>query len=158
MKDRIKLNLPECNVRIREQRGKEEVWDPIRKKWLVLTPEEWVRQHVIGYLTGDRGMDPMLIKLEQGLTLYNTARRADIVVYDRSAAPRMVVECKAPHIKLTRDVVEQAVRYNLVLEVPYIVITNGLAHYCFRYDAAENRLTALAEIPQAEALYASGTL
>ena len=143
----MKLNLPETGLRIRTREGREEVWDAIRRRWLVLTPEEWVRQQMIGYLTGHKNADPLLIQQEQCLTLHGTSRRADIVVYDAQARPQLVVECKAPQVKLTREVLEQAVRYNLVLKVPYILITNGLTHYCFRYDASENRFAALDEVP-----------
>ena len=147
MSQKIKLNLPETLCRTRNRENREEIWDTIRGKWLVLTPEEWVRQQVIGYLTGYRGADPMLIRQEQCLTLHGTSRRADIVVYDEQAKPQMVVECKAPQVKLTAEALEQAVRYNMVLKVPYILITNGLSHYCFRYDEAGNRFEALGAIP-----------
>ncbi len=146
MSNRTPLNLPQTPCRTRLREGREEIWDDIRKRWLVLTPEEWVRQQMIGYLTMHRGADPMLIRQEQPLTLHGTARRADIVLYDAGARPRLIVECKAPQVKLTQQVLEQAVRYNFTLCVPYILITNGLSHYCFRYDEAENRFEALPEI------------
>ena len=133
MSNRTPLNLPETPYRTRVRDGREEIWDDIRKRWLVLTPEEWVRQQMIGYLTMHRGVDPLLIRQEQSLTLHGTARRADIVLYDAQARPRLIVECKAPHIKLTREVLEQVLRYNLTLKIPYILITNGLEHRHFRY-------------------------
>ena len=150
MSHKSKLNLPEYPSRTRIREDREEIWDAIRHKWLVLTPEEWVRQQMIGYLTGHRGVDPMLLRQEQCLVLHGTSRRADIVVYNASAQPLMVVECKAPQVRLTREVLEQAVRYNMVLRVPYILITNGLSHYCFRYDAERNRFEALEEVPDFE--------
>lgn len=144
---RIPLNFPltPCKTRLRGER--EEVWDDIRKKWLVLTPEEWVRRQAIGYLVSRRGVAPQLIRQEEPLSLHGTARRADIVVYDPQARPRLMVECKAPQVKLTRQVLEQAARYNLVLKIPYILITNGLEHYCYRWDEAGNRLLAMDGIP-----------
>jgi hypothetical protein len=141
------LNLPESLSRIRIRDGRREIWDAIRKRWLILTPEEWVRQQMIGYLVGCKGVDPLWIRQEHRLTLHGTSRRADIVIYDVQASPRMIVECKAPQVGLTRQVLEQAVRYNLVMRVPYILITNGLEHYCYRYDAEGNRLDTLDEIP-----------
>ena len=147
MSHKIKLNFPDSPARTRERDGKEEIWDAIRGKWLILTPEEWVRQQAIGFLIGHKGADPMLVRQEQCLTLHGTSRRADIVVYDNSALPQMVVECKAPQVGLTREVLEQAIRYNMVLRVPYILITNGLAHYCFRFNETENQFEALNEIP-----------
>lgn len=143
---RVPLNLPETPFRVRVRAGREEIWDGIRGRWLVLTPEEWVRRQTIGYLVSHRGVDPMLIRQEQPLTLYGTSRRADIVVYDARACPRLIVECKAPHIKLTQEVLEQVLRYNLTLNVPCILITNGLTHYCFRHDEAEKRLESLSDI------------
>jgi len=148
MGQKTKLNLPESFSRTRIQEGREEIWDDIRKKWLALTPEEWVRQQMIGYLVRYRGAQPMLIRQEQCLTLHGTSRRADIVIYDNSACPQMVVECKAPQVKLTKEVLEQVIRYNIVLKVPYILITNGLSHYCFRYDEANNQFEKLGEIPR----------
>ncbi|MDR0955345.1 MAG: type I restriction enzyme HsdR N-terminal domain-containing protein [Rikenellaceae bacterium] len=142
------LRLPETSCRTRIREGREEIWDAIRGKWLALTPEEWVRQQTIGYLIAHRGVDPLLVRQEQSLTLNGTARRADIVVYDGQARPQMVVECKAPQVKLTRETLEQAVRYNLVLRVPYILITNGLSLYCFHFDETQNSLTPLSEIPE----------
>ena len=147
MNHKIKLNLPESSVKTRIREGKEEIWDAIRGKWLVLTPEEWVRQQTIGYLSGYKGVDPMLVRQEQCLTLHGTSRRADIVVYNASAQPQMVVECKAPQVKLTREVLEQAIRYNMVLQVSYILITNGLSHYCFQYNETAKRFEALDGIP-----------
>lgn len=147
MGQKIKLNFPDVYFRLREQGGRDEIWDSIRCRWLVLTPEEWVRQHVIHYLSAYKQADPMLIQQEQGLKLHGMSRRADIVVYDRSASPRMIVECKAPHVKLTQEVLEQVVRYNLVLEVPYVLITNGMTHYCFAFDFDTKRYNALSVIP-----------
>ena len=126
---------------------REEIWDGIRKKWLALTPEEWVRQQMIGYLTRYKGVQPLLVRQEQCLTLHGTSRRADIVVYDVSAQPQMVVECKAPQVKITRQVLEQAVRYNITLQVPHILITNGLSHFCFRFDENTKGIEQLQEIP-----------
>ncbi len=129
---RTRLNLPPTPCRIRLQGDREEVWDAIRGRWLVLTPEEWVRRQVIGYLTAHRGVDPLLIRQEQPLTLHGTSRRADIVVYDAAARPLLLVECKAPHIPLTREVLDQVLRYNLTLKIPNVLITNGLEHRHFR--------------------------
>ncbi|MCD8186952.1 MAG: type I restriction enzyme HsdR N-terminal domain-containing protein [Rikenellaceae bacterium] len=147
MSHKIKLNLPESAARTRLREKGEEIWDPIRGRWLILTPEEWVRQQVIGYLIRHKGADPMLIRQEQVLLLYGTSRRADIVVYNSAIEPLMVVECKAPQVNITRQTLEQAVRYNLVLQVPYILITNGLSHYCFRYEPVEHRFAPLQAIP-----------
>lgn len=143
----IKLNLPKFDIRLRQVSGKTEVWDSIRKQWLVLTPEEWVRQNFIRYLTDYKNVDPMLIRQELGLKLHDTDRRADIVVYGRDAQPRMLVECKSPHIKISGSTLEQAARYNMTLRLPYLALTNGITHFCFKYDTAQGRLESLKEIP-----------
>lgn len=129
----IKLNLPEFDIRCRTLSEKAEVWDPIRKKWLVLTPEEWVRQNFIRYMIDVKRVNPLFIKQELGMKLNDTPRRADIVIYDSTAVPRMVIECKAPQVKITRETLEQVARYNMVLKLPYLAVTNGLTHYCFKY-------------------------
>ena len=132
--------------------GRTEVWDTIRGRWLVMTPEEAVRQQVIAYLIEVKQVPPGLIRQEQPLSLNDTARRADVVAYDHTGKPRMVVECKAPSVPVTRETLEQAVRYNCVLQVPYIWITNGETNHCFRYHAEENRYESLREIPDWESL------
>lgn len=134
-------------LRTRTAAGHAEVWDAIRGRWLVLTPEEEVRQRAIGYLTGPAGVPPGLIAQEYPLTLHGTARRADIVVHDAAGRPRMIVECKAPAVPLTREVLEQAARYNLVLGVRYLWITNGAENRCYRYHAEDHRFESLAAIP-----------
>jgi hypothetical protein len=134
-------------LRTRIVRGRTQVWDAIRGRWLLLTPEEEVRQRVVAYLIGTKGVPPLLIRQEQPLTLNDTARRADVVVYDPAGRPRMVVECKAPSVPLTRRTLEQAVRYNFKLGAPYIWITNGETNHCFRYHAEGQRFETLDEIP-----------
>jgi hypothetical protein len=124
------------------------VWDGIRGRWLLLTPEEEVRQRAVAYLVGVKGVPPLLIRQEHPINLNDTARRADIVVCDPAGRSRMVVECKAPSIPLTCRTLEQAVRYNLKLRSPYIWITNGKTNHCFRYHAEEQRFEILNEIPE----------
>jgi hypothetical protein len=106
--------------------GKFRVFDEIRGKWLVLNPEEWVRQHYVHFLISELGYSKGLISLEREITLNNTSMRYDIVVYDKDRNPEVIIECKAPNIKLDQSVLEQVLRYNLVLTVPYLVITNGM--------------------------------
>ncbi len=107
------------------------IFDEIRRKWLVLTPEEWVRQHVLNYLVKEKKIPPALISVEKELILNGISKRYDIVVYKRDLAPWLIVECKAPYIALNREVVEQALRYNLVLKAPYLMISNGVADLLF---------------------------
>lgn len=147
MSSNPRLNLPETEIRVRTRNGRKELWDDIRKKWLVCTPEEWVRQNFIGFLTGKRGVNPLYIKQEQLISFNGTDLRADIVVYGKDSNPQMVVECKAPEVKLDRQTLEQVCRYNMMLKVPYFCITNGLAHYCFSYDKESNTSEKLDRFP-----------
>ena len=101
------------------------IFDNVRKKWLLLTPEEWVRQHVVSYLVYNRKYPTSFISLEKEIELNGTRKRYDIVVYDKRMKPFVIVECKAFDVKLNNEVMEQAMRYNLVLRVPYVMLTNG---------------------------------
>lgn len=142
------LNLPEADLRLRNTGTKSEVWDMLRRKWLVLTPEEWVRQHFIRFLTGTRGIDPFRIVQEQQLWIDGFSLRADIVVYSRQAEPQLIVECKAAGVAITQEVFNQVAHYNIQLGVPYLVVTNGLQHYCCEIDHTARRYRFIHEIPQ----------
>ncbi len=121
------LNLPQAALKLSKSGEKIYVWDDIRKKNLLLTPEEWVRQHFLYFLL-QLGYPQSQIALESGLYLNQQLRRTDILVY-RNRKPVLLVECKAPTIKLSQDTFDQASRYNLKLKVNYMVITNGLQHF-----------------------------
>jgi hypothetical protein len=122
------LDLPPFEYRLREAEGKRWIFDVIRKKFVVLTPEEWVRQHVVNYLTAHLNYPRTLLRIEGGLTYNQLAKRSDIVVYDRDGTPWMVVECKAPVVKLSKQVIYQAAAYNNTLQAKYVVVTNGVGH------------------------------
>ena len=139
-------------LRTRTVDGRTEVWDAIRGRWLLLTPEEEVRQRVIAYLRDEKGVPPLLIRQEQPLTLHDTVRRADIVVYDPAGRSRMVVECKAPSVPVTHRTLEQVVRYNIVLNAPYLWITNGKTNRCFRYHVEDKQFETLNDIPDFDRL------
>lgn len=130
MSELPKLNFPAIRLRARRREGVVEVWDALRGSYLVLTPEEWVRQHLIAYLTTHCGVQPTRIVEEYAVPLNGQPQRADVVVVDDHAAPLLLAECKAPGIPVGRHTLEQAVRYNSVLHARYIVLTNGLKHYC----------------------------
>ncbi|BDC99745.1 restriction endonuclease subunit R [Persicobacter psychrovividus] len=125
-----KLNLPSFPFEIREASGRKLLFDPLRKKEVVLTPEEWVRQHFVQYLIQQCQYPSALISMESGLKYHGIQKRSDILIYDRNGAPFLLVECKAPKIKLDAKVVQQAATYNQSLRAPYIAITNGLQHGC----------------------------
>lgn len=144
------LNFPYLPQRIRRVEGVDQVFDDIRKKWVVLTPEEWVRQHLIEYLIRDRNCPPGLISVEKGLEYNGMKRRYDLVVFARNTRPILLVECKAPEIKVTEDVFDQAARYNMTLQVPFLMITNGLSHFCCHINLQERSYSFLKEIPHFE--------
>ena len=139
------LNLPAYEYRLKEVEGKLSIFDPLRKRFLMLTPEEWVRQHFVNYLTAHLKYPKSLIKIEGGLTYNQLAKRSDIVVHDREGKPWMLIECKSPDIKLSEQTVRQAAMYNSKLAAKYIAVTNGLAHIYCKIDSAG--ISVLAEPP-----------
>ena len=143
----VPLNLPDHGVKLMHDADGDRVFDPLRKKWLVLTPEEWVRQHMLNHLIQDLSCPASLISLEHTISLHGLTKRADIVVHDRAAKPLLLVECKAPHIKLDQRVFEQAARYNVVFRVRFLMVTNGLVHYCCAVDHHTGAVDFLPKIP-----------
>lgn len=144
------LNLPDFEFRIRESQGQQEIFDPVRRKFVALNPEEWVRQHFIRYLIDYRNVPASLIAVEKALTLNRQTKRTDIVIYGHKAKPRMIVECKAPGVKISQAVFEQIGRYNMTLQVEFLVVTNGLNHYCAKIDFTNSKYFFLEEIPDYE--------
>jgi len=142
-----KLSLPVFDFNIKESAGKTVIFDIIRKKYIVLTPEEWVRQHFVNYLINHLGYVKALIGVEQGLKYNKLLKRTDIIVYDRKGSPLVLVECKEPNHKLNQKVVEQAMMYNKTLSAPYIIVSNGIEHSCMHLDPATLKVTFLSNIP-----------
>ncbi len=142
------LNLPQYDLNIKSDAQSKYIFDIIRKKFLVLTPEEWVRQNFVHYLTEDLHYPASLMMTENGLKLFNTQKRSDIVIYDRNGNPLVVVECKATDVKITQETFNQVARYNIKFRAPLIIVTNGLSHYCAKYDANRSKYTFLKDIPQ----------
>ena len=141
------LNLPQYPLKIKEEGGTRYIFDSIRKKYLVLLPEEWVRQNFIQFLVRDKNYAASLIAIEKGLKLNELQKRADIVIYDKQAEPIVLIECKAPKVKINQEVFEQVARYNMVFKVPYLVVTNGLEHYCAKVNFETNSFEFLKDIP-----------
>lgn len=142
-----KLNLPECELLIRSHSNRNQVWDTLRRRYVLLSPEEWVRQHLIYYFKDYLGYPVGLIAVEFTIKLFGLTKRCDILVHDRTGKPLLLVECKAPGVKVDSLVLEQAVQYNMKLQLPYLVITNGLDHYCCKIDIAEGTWSFLQKIP-----------
>ncbi|MDQ3050113.1 MAG: type I restriction enzyme HsdR N-terminal domain-containing protein [Bacteroidota bacterium] len=128
------LNLPTFPFRFRTSGQSKEIFDTLRKKYVVLTPEEWVRQHFIMYLRDGLNYPAGYISVEKGLLFNDRKKRTDIVVHDSLGKPWMIVECKAPTVKLTENAFYQAASYHLKLDVKYLVVTNGLTHFCCKFE------------------------
>jgi type I site-specific restriction endonuclease len=143
----VKLNLPDFDYKLKKADGKVWIFDGIRKKYLVLTPEEWVRQHLINFLINEKKYPRSLIKVEGGLTYNQLSKRSDIVVFDRDGLPWMLVECKSSDIKLSEHTLRQAAAYNMTLKAKYITISNGLAIYCAMVDRETASTVVLNDLP-----------
>lgn len=130
----LSLNLPTFAAKVKEKDGKHIIFDPVRRKFVALTPEEWVRQHFVNYLITDKGYPKELLANEVPLKLNGTSKRCDTVAYNRFLTPLMIVEYKAPHIEITSSVFDQIVRYNMVLHVRYLAVSNGISHFCCKID------------------------
>ncbi len=141
------LNLPSYQFRIRQSDDKREIFDDIRKKFVALTPEEWVRQNFISWLKNEKKFPDSLIAVEMSLKLNKMQKRSDVVVYNTSAKPVLIVECKAPSIKINQDVFDQIARYNMTLKVKYLIVTNGMEHYCCVIDHANKKYHFLEDVP-----------
>lgn len=141
------LNLPPYDFRISKEDGQFRIFDEIRKKYVALTPEEWVRQHFIMYMVNEKQVPAGLIVLEKKLILHTMTRRPDILIHDRQGKPLMIIECKAAEVKISQDTFDQLARYNSVIRVPYLVVTNGLQHYCCLMDYGGQTYKYLEDIP-----------
>lgn len=130
----LSLNLPGFAPKVIEKDGKRTIYDPVRRKYVALTPEEWVRQHFVNYLVTVRNYPKDLLANEVMVKLNSTSKRCDTVVYDRFLVPLVIVEYKAPSIPITRSVFDQIARYNMVLRVGYLIVSNGINHYCCKID------------------------
>ena len=141
----IKIEYPAYQPKIKEEEGKELIFDEIRKRWVVLTPEEWVRQNFLQYLMLVKKYPASLIAVEKEIKLGELKKRFDIVVYDKHTKPWMIIECKEMNVALDKTVLDQVLRYNITLQVPYLVITNG--SYCMAMVSAGNQARELEELP-----------
>lgn len=141
------LNLPKINCNIRKNEGNLEIFDVIRKKYIVLTPEEWVRQHLIHYLITELNYPRSLFRVESGLKYNKLAKRSDIVIYNSDAKPHLLVECKAPSVKIDQKSINQAAIYNTSLNAKYMVISNGMTHYCCVYNEQSEQFEFIKSIP-----------
>lgn len=146
----VSLNLPSFEYKVKKVDGKVFIFDILRKKYMVLTPEEWVRQHFVHYMINHLKYPRALIKIETGL-IYNTLlKRFDIAVFNREGKPWLLVECKSPQQPVDQEVLRQASVYNLTIKARYVVLTNGLTHKCCEIDTELNTWKVLHELPAYE--------
>ncbi len=143
----IPLSLPPCTLQISKKEGNHLVFDILRKKHLICTPEEWVRQHWIHYLIEEKHYPKALIMPESGLQLNNMPRRSDLLVYSRKGSRLLLAEFKNPGIRITDTVFEQIARYNSVFKVPYLLVSNGLTHFYCKIDFNAKKYTFLPDLP-----------
>ena len=145
-----RLNLPEYSIKIAERNGKKVIFDILRRKYVALTPEEWVRQHFVHFIIERKGYPQTLIANEVELKIGNKSLRCDSVLYDRNMQPRMIIEYKSPSIELQQKVFNQISTYNLLLKVDYLIVSNGMQHYCCKMDYENQKYVFLEEIPNYE--------
>lgn len=150
--ENMQLNLPGFDIKIGGTKARPTVFDILRRKYVALTPEEWVRQHFVHYLIETKGYPATLLANEVKLSIGTKVLRADSVLYTTALTPRMIIEYKAPHIKISQHTFDQIFAYNLLLRAQYLVISNGLHHYCCKYDESLQKYLFLEEIPGYENL------
>ena len=143
-----KLNFPDYSFRFKNSENKRLIFDPIRKKFVILTPEEWVRQHVLQFLLKEKNYSSSLINVEKQLILNQTKKRYDIVVFNPSGNIFLIVECKASTIEITQETFDQIARYNLVTQAEYLMVTNGREHFYCQMDYEKENYVFLSDIPR----------
>jgi len=149
----MQLNLPDIALRTRlNTENKTEIFDVFRKKYVMLTPEEWVRQHFLHFLVNQKNYPVSLIGVEQGLEINKMKKRFDAVVFGKTGVPIMLLEFKSPNVPLSQKTFDQVSVYNFKMRVSYLVISNGLKHYCCRMDYETGNFHFLKEIPVYKAL------
>lgn len=149
----IKLNLPEYNFSYRLLDHKKQIFDSVRKKYVTLTKEEWVRQNFIQWLIQEKNYPSGLIAIEKEFLLNGLKKRYDAVVFHNNHKPAVLVECKAPDIAISQPVFDQAARYNIILRVPYLIFTNGQKHFCSYIDFEKGTYNFIDHIPEFDKLF-----
>ena len=145
-----KLNFPTFTFRFKNSENKVAIFDEIRKKFIILTPEEWVRQHVVQFLLQEENYPKSYINVEKLIKINDLNKRYDIVVYQPNGELFLLIECKAPDVKISQQTFDQIARYNLVLKAKYLMVTNGLNHYFCQMDFENEKYVFLKELPEFE--------
>jgi Type I restriction enzyme R protein N terminus (HSDR_N) len=143
-----KLNFPSYSFRFKNSENKVSIFDPIRKKFIILTPEEWVRQHVVEFLIQEKKYPKSYVNVEKLLKINDLNKRYDVVVFNPDGTIFLLVECKAPEIKISQTTFDQIARYNMVLKSNYLMVTNGLNHYFCEMDFVQNKYKFLQQLPE----------
>ena len=141
------LNLPKYKFKLKEEDNKVFIFDSIRKKYLQLTPEEWVRQNFIQFLIEEKGYPKSMFSIEKGIKVSNTQKRVDIAIFNKDRQIEILVECKAPEVKITQKAFDQIARYNLTLNAKFLIVTNGLSHFYALMDHENKKYIFLRELP-----------
>lgn len=147
MTEQPPLNLPPANLRLKMEGKILKVFDPLRRKYVALTPEEYVRQHFTAWMTDSLGYPASLMNNEVSLKLNDTSRRCDTVVFRSDGTPAVIIEYKAPTVAITQNVFDQIARYNMVLQSRYLIVSNGLRHFCCEMDYENDNYRFLPQIP-----------
>ncbi|MEO6894387.1 MAG: type I restriction enzyme HsdR N-terminal domain-containing protein [Ginsengibacter sp.] len=142
----IKINFPKEQPKLRDNNGTKEIFDIIRKKWLVLTPEEWVRQNIILFLLLQKKVPSSLISVEKGIKLGDLKKRYDLVIYNRQTLPWMIIECKEMNVALSEKTMEQILRYHISIPAQYLIITNG--SHCFGFEKIKSQFMEIHDFPE----------
>ena len=143
----VSLNLPKAEFKIKSSENTQYIFDIIRKKYVVLTPEEWVRQHLIHYLVINKGYPKSLIAVEKQLTINTLIKRFDMLVFNKLGTPEIIIECKSPSTKISQQTFDQIARYNLKLNANYLMVSNGLEHYFCNLDPINEKYIFLKDLP-----------
>ena len=143
-----RLNLPEPEVSVIAEQGEYKILDIIRKKYVALTPEEWVRQHVIHYFKSTLEVPPTLMAVEKSFRIGQMTKRFDVAVYNNEGTPLLLTECKSPDVSVSQKVFDQALRYNMHLHVDYLFVTNGLEHYGGKIDYRNQTFRFIKKLPK----------
>ena len=142
----MEINLPSYEIKLREKDGKREIFDFLRHRYVALTPEEWVRQHFVHYMVEHKGYPKGLLANEHELRMGEKRMRCDTLLYNNVLQPRMIIEYKAPDVSITQRVFDQITVYNMLLHVDYLIVSNGLQHFCCRMDYNRGTYTFLPDI------------
>jgi len=142
------LNFPTYSFRFKNSENKVSIFDSIRKKFILLTPEEWVRQHVVEFLLNEKKYSKSLINVEKVVKVNGMNKRYDVIVFNSDGSIFLLIECKAPEVKIDQKTFDQIARYNLILNAQYLMVTNGLNHYFCEMDFENEKYTFLKELPE----------